>query len=250
MIRAVIVDDEERARNTLKALITEFCPELTVAGEASNVPDAVLQINKLKPDVVFLDIEMPEYNGFELLQFFREIDFQIVFVTAYSEYAVRAFEVSAADYLLKPVDVDSLVGAVEKVRKFREHAAIQQRLDLLKDALNSDEIRKIAVPMSDGLLFVEIADIVFLEADGAYTNIFLKNGSKILVSKKLGFFEDILNGRKIFFRTHRSSLININCIRRFVRGENTIVMDNNSVVALARDRKHEFEEVLKGLRLA
>lgn len=250
MIRAVLVDDEDRARNTLRALLAEFCPDVEVVGEASNAPDAVLTINKVKPELVFLDIEMPEYNGFEMLDFFREIDFQIVFVTAYSEYAVRAFEVSAVDYLLKPIDVSGLQVAMEKVRTRQEHTAIHQRLELMKDAMQNEDIRKMAVPMADGLLFVEVADIVVLEADGAYTNIFLKNGSKILVSKKLGFFEDILKTRKAFFRTHRSSLININFVKKFIRGESSIVMENNNVVTLSRDRKADFEELLKELRLA
>ncbi|MBC7863228.1 MAG: response regulator transcription factor, partial [Bacteroidia bacterium] len=182
--------------------------------------------------------------------FFREIDFEIVFVTAYSEFAIRAFEVSAIDYILKPVEIGALQKAVEKVKEKKFRNSLQQRLELLKETYTGDEIKKIALPMSDGLLFIEITDIVLLEADGAYTTVFLKNGSKILVSKKLKFFEDILINRPGFFRPHRSHLININFIKKYIRGENEILMDNQASVSLSRERKQDFEALLKELRLS
>lgn len=250
MIRAVIIDDEERSRNVLTSLLQEYCPKVEVTAIASNVPEGVLAINKYKPDLVFLDVEMPEYSGFELLDFFREIDFEIIFVTAYSQYAIKAFEVSAIGYLLKPVEITLLQQAVEKVKQKKEQVANQQRLELLKDTLQADEVRKIAFPMGDGLLFVEVTDIVFMEADGAYTNVYLRNGSKVLVSKKLKFFEEILSNRKIFFRSHRSHLINVNFIKKYLRGESAILMDNNSSIQLSRDRKQDFEATLKELSLS
>jgi two-component system, LytTR family, response regulator len=250
MLHAVIIDDEERSRHVLASLLEQYCPSVQIAGTASNVPEGVLAINKHKPDVVFLDVEMPEYSGFELLDFFREIDFEIIFVTAYSQYAIRAFEVSAVGYLLKPVEIDSLQQAVDRVKQRKQQVANQQRLQLLRDTMQSEEVRRIALPMGDGLMFVEVTDIVFLEADGAYTHVFLRNGSKILVSKRLKFFEDVLANRKIFFRPHRSHLININCIRKYVRGEGTLMMDNNSHLSLSRERKMEFETLLKDLNLS
>ncbi|HAA00775.1 MAG TPA: response regulator [Flavobacteriales bacterium] len=249
-LRAIIIDDEERARHTLKVLLQDYCPNVEILAEAGNVPDAVLAINKHKPDLIFLDIEMPEYNGFELMGFFREIDFDIIFVTAYSEYALRAFEVSATDYLLKPVEIDSLKNAIDKIHSRQSRVALKQRLDLLKDTVHGEEIRKIALPMSDGLLFVEVADLVLVEADGAYSYVHLRDGSKILVSKKLKFFEDILNGRMHFFRPHRSYLININYIKKYHRGENNLVMDNAQSVAISRDRKTDFDSLLKEMRLS
>lgn len=249
-LKAIIIDDEERARNTLSSLLVEYCKGVEVVGQCANVPDGVLAINKHRPDVVFLDIEMPEYNGFELTGFFKEVDFEIVFVTAYSEYAIKAFEVSAVDYLLKPVDIEQLTNAVEKVKQRKQQTSMQQRLELLKENFSNEEIRKIALPMNDGLLFIEINDLIMLEADGSYTHVYLKNGSKILVSKKLKFFEDLLIQRPAFFRPHRSHLININFIKRYIRGEGTILMDNQATVSLSRDRKQEFESILKELRLS
>ena len=213
-INAIIIDDEERARNTLSSLLLNYCPEITVLATCANVPDGVLAINKHKPDVVFLDIEMPDYNGFELLGFFREIDFDIIFVTAYSEYAIKAFEISAVDYILKPIDIDQLKNSVEKLKQKKLHSQMQEQIALLKDSYKGDDIRKIALSMSNGLTFVEIADIVLLEADGAYTTFYLKDGQKILVSKKLKFYEDILSNRSFFFRTHRSYFVNVNYIKK------------------------------------
>ncbi|MBL7884654.1 MAG: response regulator [Bacteroidia bacterium] len=248
-IKAIIIDDEERARNTLSSLLYEYCKDIEVVDKASNVPDGVISINKYKPDVVFLDIEMPEYNGFELLEFFNEINFEIIFVTAYSQYAIRAFEVSATDYLLKPVDIDALMKAVEKIKIKQNQTTIQKRLELLKESFSNEEIKKIALPMADGLLFIEVKDIILLEADGAYTTVFLKNGSKIVVSKKLKFFEDILTNRPQFFRPHRSHLININYMKKYVKGENEIIMDNQASVSLSRDLKQNFESLLKEYKL-
>jgi two-component system LytT family response regulator len=250
MLRAVIIDDEQGSANVLNELLLKYCPTVERLGIANSVPEGVLLINKVKPDIVFLDVEMPEYTGFELLNFFREVDFEIIFVTAYSQYAVRAFEVSAVGYLLKPVDHTSLQDVVARVEVRRQHHASQQRLELLRDALRTDDVRKIAFPMADGLLFTEVDEIIFIEADGAYANVYLKNGSRILVSKKLKFFEDLLANRRTFFRAHRSYLINVNFIRKYLKGEGTLVMDNDSNVALARERKQEFEGLLQELGLS
>ena len=249
-INAILIDDEERARNTLSSLLLNYCPEISILATCSNVPDGVLAINKHKPDVIFLDIEMPDYNGFELLGFFREIDFDIIFVTAYSEYAVKAFEISAVDYILKPIDIDQLKNSVEKLKQKKLHSQMQEQIELLKESYRGDDIRKIALSMSNGLTFVEVSDIVLLEADGAYTTFYLKDGQKILVSKKLKFYEDILSNRSYFFRTHRSYFINVNFIKTYSRAENAILMENDFSVTISRDRKQEFETLLKDLRIS
>ncbi|MCX7743277.1 MAG: LytTR family DNA-binding domain-containing protein [Flavobacteriales bacterium] len=249
-MKAVLIDDEEGARIALRGLLNQYCEDVEIVTECSNVPDGAIAINRYQPDVVFLDIEMPEYNGFELLDFFKEINFEIVFVTAYSQYAVRAFEVSAIDYILKPVEIESLKSALEKVKQKRSQSNIMQRLELMKTTYKGDDVRKIALPMSDGLLFVDINEIVFFEADRAYTNVFLNNGSKITVSKPMRTFEDILDNRLFFYRPHRSYLINLNYIKKYVRGESLIMMDNNIIVSVSRERKQEFENLLKELRLA
>ncbi len=250
MLKAIIIDDEEGARFTLSTLLEEYCPNISIIAQCSNVPEGVLAINKHTPDIVFLDIEMPEYNGFELVEFFKIVDFEIIFVTAYSQYAIRAFEVSAVDYLLKPVEIEQLQAAVEKASQKRSQANIMQRLDLMKSTYNGDEIKKIALPMSDGLMFVDVAEIILFEADRAYTHVFLKNGSKITVSKSMRTFEDILENRQFIFRPHRSHLININYIKKYVRGDGMIFMDNGVALPVSRERKQEFEALLKELRMS
>jgi len=249
-IRAIIVDDEERARNTLRLLLRNYCPEVEIIAVAANVPDAVLAINEHRPNLVFLDIEMPEYNGFELLGFFREVDFEIIFVTAYSEYAIRAFEVSAVDYLLKPVEIEQLQNSIKKVLQKQSINTMQDRFELLKENYSKEEIRRIALPKSDGLTFVDIVDISMIEADGAYSLVWMKDKTKILVSKKLRFFEEILANRRFFFRTHRSYLVNINYIEQYNKGERMLTLKTGQTISLSRERKSEFELLLKDLGLS
>lgn len=248
-ITALIIDDEERARNSILAALQSFCPEVEVLGTASNVMDGAAFIRAHHPQLVFLDIEMPQYNGFELFSFVEEETFDVIFITAYSKYAIQAFEVSAIDYLLKPLDIDALQQAVQKAAEKHQLFNLQQRLEVLKDSFIHEEIRKIALPMADGLLFVEIKDIVLFEADGAYTHVCLNNGSKILVSKKLKFFEELVSNRPNFFRPHRSHMINLNYLKKYIRGENNLIMDNNQHISLSRDLKQDFERLLKELRL-
>ena len=218
--------------------------------KCANVLEAVEQIKLLKPNLVFLDIEMPEYNGFELFDFFEEVTFEVVFVTAYDQYAIKAFEVSAIDYLLKPVEIELLQKAVEKAEKKTFLNNNKDQLNILKNIYKGEEIKKIALPLMDGLTFVEISDISVFSADGAYTNVIFNSKKKILVSKRLKFFEDLLENRSIFFRAHRSSLINVNYVQKYLKGKNSIVMDNGEEIALSRDRKQEFESLLKELEIS
>jgi two-component system, LytTR family, response regulator len=252
MLKAIIVDDEENARITLFTLLSEYVEDIEVIAQCENVPEAVLAINKHSPDIVFLDIEMPEYNGFELIEFFKEITFELIFVTAFSQYAIKAFEVSAVDYLLKPVEINPLKSAVEKVKlKIKSNASnIRQRVDLMKQSYQGHEIQKIALPMHDGLLFVEVTKIVLFEADRSYTDIYLNDGSKITVSKPMRIFEDLLVDRKHFFRPHRSFLINIHYLKKYSKGESLIKLDNDICVAISRDRKNDFENLLRDLRMS
>lgn len=248
-IRTIIIDDEEPARRALKNILSQYCPNVEYLGEASNIPDGVKLIHKTAPQLVLLDIEMPGYNGFELLDFIKDVSFEIIFITAYSEYALKAFEVSAIDYLLKPVNIDQLNTAIEKVN-YKLHAAnMQKRVELFKENSTANEFTRIALPVSDGLLFVEVLDIILLEADGAYTHVWLRNGSKILVSKKLKFFEDILNARKHFYRPHRSYMVNFNFVTKYNKGESMLVMDNKIAVPVSKEKKSELEDVLKEVRV-
>ena len=241
MLRTIIIDDEPKARRIMCALLEQHCPDVEILGTTDDVPSAVKMINKTKPDLVFLDIEMPGYTGFQLLDFFEKVDFQIIFTTAYSDYALQAFQVSAIDYLLKPIEVVSLKAAVEKAVLQQESTDQNERLEALAANLNPNgAVKKIALPVADGFMFVEPEDVLYLQADGSYTNIFLVDGQKFLVTKKIKEFVRILS-HPCFFKTHRSYLINLNQIKQYVKHDGGyIVMGNGDQVALARDRKDEF----------
>ena len=248
-LKAIIVDDEDRARNTLSTLIKEFCPSVSIEAKCSNVLEAVEEIKRVQPDIVFLDIEMPEYNGFELFDFIQDVNFEVIFVTAYDQYALKAFEVSAIDYLLKPVEIDLLQKAIDKAAKKRTTENFKDQIGILKNVYKGEDVKKIALPLLDGLTFVEISDIIVFAADGAYTNVVFRDKSKILVSKRLKFFEDLLENRLLFYRAHRSNLINLNYIQKYIKGKNSIIMDNGMEISLARERKQEFEDLLKELEI-
>lgn len=244
MLRAVIIDDEAKARRILESFITDYCPELAIAGMAPDVVQGVKLIQKEQPDIVFLDIEMPGYNGFQLLEFFDEISFEIIFVTAYSEFALKAFQVSAVDYLLKPVQIEQLIKAVEKAAKIRGNSLVKERLETLKANLEEQKLKRIVVPVSEGSLFIDIKDITHLRAEGSYVNIFLKDGNKILVSKNIKDYENHLTAMEGFFRTHRSYLVNTRYITSVTADSSEAVMTNNETISIARDRKNEFSNFL------
>ncbi len=244
MIKAIIVDDEERARSLLQKLLMDYCRNVEVIASCPNVPDAVIQINRLNPDVVFLDIEMPDYSGFELLSFFSEVNFEIIFVTAYNEYAVKAFEVSALDYILKPVQLEKLDAALERLRKKLEIGSIQNRLETLKSNLKDHRISRIALPVFDGLIFVSLSDIIYLEAMGAYTKFHIQGMDCQVISKKIKYFETMLAPNPQFFRVHRSYMVNTFMIKKYSRQENSMLMENNDTVYISRERKKEFEKAV------
>lgn len=248
MYKVIIVDDEKGPQETLENLLADY-PQIQVLAKASSIDDAQKAIEELNPQLVFLDIEMPEYNGFELLGFFRDIDFEIIFVTAYNQYALKAFEVSAVDYLLKPVDSDLLVKAINKVGSRLQNNSMKERLSALQVNTQNEVFKRIALPVSDGLLFIEIEEIVLLEADGAYTSVFLKDSSEILVSKRLKFFEEVLKERPAFYRPHRSFIVNINFVKKLNRNESTLELDNKKSIPLPRNKKSEFEDLLKRFNL-
>ena len=174
----------------------------------------------------------------------REIDFEIVFVTAYSEYAIQAFEVSAVDYILKPVQVEQLEGSVERVKDKVAVVSMYDRLEALKTNLAGSQIQKIAVPVSDGLLFVKVDDISHIDADGSYSKIFLADGSNMFISKKLKYFENLLIGKGCFYRIHRSHLVNLSFVKKYNRHQGNVELGNNLKISVARDNKGAFEQVL------
>lgn len=245
-MHALIVDDEEFARITLRELIKEFCPEITTLTEASNVLQAVDIIKTKSPNLVFLDIEMPNISGLQLPSFFTEdtLDFQIVFTTAYSQYAVEAFRLSAVDYLLKPISIDHLQIAVKKAKE--QQKLNNKNITTLQENLNHQLIKKLVVPTSDSLEFIDVEEIRFFAAQGAYTSIHLYSDRKILVSKNLKTFQK-LEEYSHFFKSHRSYMININSIQRFSQVDNLIILDNKEEIPLSKRKKNDFMNLIKQL---
>ena len=210
-MKALIIDDEKKARHVLRILIEENCPKITRLFEAGDLLSGVELIKQEQPSIVFLDIEMPEHSGLEILNFIeKEVhNFEIIFTTAYSEYAIQAFQLSAIDYLLKPVRPSQVKEAVDKAVAFLGNSQINQRLSELNSSLQDSNFRKIGLPNAEGIKFVNFNDIIMLEADGMYTNVSTINDETILVSKPLKFFVEILQKVKTFYRPHRSHLINL-----------------------------------------
>lgn len=250
MLSCVIIDDEGKARRILEAMLKEHCPEVQVIAAAEDVPSGVKIIQKHNPDLVFLDIEMPGYTGFQLLEFFDQPTFEVIFTTAYSEYALQAFQVSAVDYLLKPIQIEQLKQAVDKAIRMHGNSQVIERLTALRENVEENTLQKIALPVSEGLRFVPLKDILYLKADGSYTHIFLVDGTRILISKKIKEFENTLAPRNNFFRTHRSYIINLGRIKNYIRQDGGyIVMENGDEVDLSRERKDEFQQLIEGSRI-
>ena len=241
MLKAIIIDDEHKSRESLQILIQDFCEGVEVCALCQNVSEGIAAIDEYKPDVVFLDIQMQRETGFDLLNKLEKIDFELIFTTAHSEYAIKAFKFSAIDYLLKPIDLTDLQAALEKVKK-KKNYGISERLEQLIHNLKpvSAQKYKLALPTSDGLVFVKIDEIVYCEAEGNYTQIHLTNGTKHLVSRTLKEYDDMLTEQD-FFRIHNSYLINLNLIKNYVRGEGGyVVMTNGKSLDVSRRKKESF----------
>ncbi|MEY3398733.1 MAG: hypothetical protein RL220_1327 [Bacteroidota bacterium] len=240
--RAILIDDEKSCIETLSWQIKTYCPDVTVVAVCQNAREGVQAIQQNKPDIVFLDIEMPRMNGFEMLEQFEEIDFEIVFTTAYDQFAINAFRYSALNYLLKPVDPDDLVLTLKRFHD-RTHGVTKGQIDLLLEAVTQRTApapQRLALSMSDGMIFVEPSEIMYCQADRNYSLVKLVDGKKVMVSKSLKEFDETLPSRD-FFRVHNSYLINLNQIRKFVRGDGGyVVMNDGTEVTVARLRRDEF----------
>jgi len=242
MINAVIIDDEPKNIKVMKNMLKEFCPQVQVIGDANNSNDGKELIHQKKPELVFLDIEMPYGNGFDLLNALMPVDFEVVFVTAFDKYMLQALKYSALDFLLKPVNIDELKNAVQNAELRIRKNSINQQLSILLDNFKKQEsgLKKIAIPTVDGFDFILIENIIRCEAQGAYTRIHVTDSKKILVSRPLKDFENLLP-EDIFFRIHNSHLINLNYIKKYNRGRGGLVeLDDGSVLEVAARRKDEF----------
>ncbi|MCI9843928.1 LytR/AlgR family response regulator transcription factor [Flavobacterium pectinovorum] len=244
-IKTLIVDDEPNARSLLHNFIEEYCPEIELIGEAENVKSAVKIINNNDIDLVFLDVEMPNENGFALFEYFNKPNFETIFCTAYSQYAIRAFEVSAVDYILKPVSIAKLKEAIEKVAEKRNRNTQTNNIAILKENLLENQIRKIGIHIGDGIVFMDINDIFYFEADSSYTTIHHKKG-KDLVVKKIKHFENLLSSDTRFFRIHRSYFVNITLIKKYSKKDGlSITYDDKILLPVSREKKEEFEDFMQ-----
>ena len=238
MIKTIIIDDEHHSCDALKMLLDKCCPQIAVMAICHSGVDAIEKIRELKPDLIFLDIEMPNMNGFQMLEQVPNIDFEIIFTTSYDQYAITAFKFSALDYLLKPVDREELEKAVQKVSK-KINPAISQQLDILLQKINQPSVaaQRIALPTMQGLEFVAIDSIIHCASSNNYTEFFLTDKKKLLVSRTLKETEDMLTDHG-FLRVHHSHIVNLNAITRYVKGEGGyLIMADGSTVDVSRSRK-------------
>lgn len=250
MLRTVIVEDEYHSREALVNLLHNYCPKLTIVTTADDIETGLKAIASIKPDLVFLDIQLKSGTGFDLLERVGNPEFEIIFTTAYENFAIRAFKFSAIDYLLKPIDPQELKTAVEKVDKKIDREVQTQKLKSLWSFLDSPhkEHKKQTITLStaEGYEFVEIGQIVYCEASGSYTLFHLKTGKTILVSKNLKEYENILKQFN-FFRSHQSFLINISEVEKLVKAEGGyIVMKNGKKVNISSKKKDEFVKIMNG----
>ncbi|MBL4754367.1 MAG: response regulator transcription factor [Flavobacteriales bacterium] len=242
MIKAIIIEDEEKARSNLMQILGEYCKEVEVVAAQDNVQSGIKSIKQHNPDLLFLDVHMQGETGFDLLEQIGKIDFEIIFTTAHNEYAVKAFKFSAIDYLLKPIDINELVNAVQKATNKIEQNSTKERYDLIVENLQGQKstFNKIALPTADGLVFVQLSDIIRCESEDNYTHFFLINGKRFLVSKTIKYFEELLTDQD-FFRVHQSHLINIHHIKEYHKGEGGYaIMSDESSVIISRRKKEAF----------
>jgi len=246
MIKALIIDDEQKARNIIDHYIKNFIPEISEVRQADSVDAAIDLLKAYQPGIVFLDVEMPNKNGFDFLTEIKESSFDVIFTTAYNQYAIQAIRFSALDYLLKPVDPDELKNAV--LRHMEKQESAQQKKELFDNLVANIEKKevkdfKIAVPSSEGVYFFMIDDILRMEADRSYTHIHLSNRKPFIASKTLKHFEEMLEEFK-FIRTHKSHLVNPKHITRISNDNEFVLLTDGSKVEVSRRKKEEVQEQL------
>ncbi|MCX6207419.1 MAG: LytTR family DNA-binding domain-containing protein [Bacteroidetes bacterium] len=238
MIKAIIIEDETKAAELLSDMVGEIEPRIQIVDKCIDIPCAVKSIKKNTPDLVFLDVELPIYNGLQLLNFFNpdEIKFKIIFTTASHQHAIQAFDMSAVDYVLKPLQYDKLKSAIQK---FIDNLGRGEQLayGALKDNYFSNGNKKIVVPLMNGFEIIKLKDILFIKAEGSYSHIHQINGTSLMVSHNLKYYEDIFSGEINFLRAHRSYLVNINFVKRISRNDGALlVMENNTEIPVALDK--------------
>lgn len=241
MLKVILIDDQELCIEILKDMLKENQPEVSVEAVCFSGQEGMVAINKYHPDLVILDVEMPDMTGFEMLQQLKDYDFEIIFTTSFDKYAIQAMRFSALDYLLKPLLPHELNAAIEKVLQ-KENKNLNKQFKTLFQNLNQYRrpVNHVALPSMEGLIFINVIDIIHCESDSNYTTLFLKSGEKIVVTKTLKDIEALLEGNN-FFRIHHSHLINMNHIKKYVKGNaGYVVMTNGTDINVARNRKEDF----------
>lgn len=245
MLNALIIDDKPANTETLQELISLYCSGIKVLDTASGVKSGYDAIINMKPDIVFLDIEMQDGTGFDLLRLFYSIPFYVIFTTAYNQYAVRAFRENALDYLLKPIDVEELQAAVHKAEERISLKSLNVNLEKYFQGKISHSPLKISLPSSEGYIFLDSNDILRCEASGSYSKVYLKNGERILISMHLGACEERLPGN-VFFRVHQSHIVNLNYIKKYYKGRGgRLELTDGSIVEVAVSKKERFLDLMK-----
>lgn len=242
MIRAVLIDDEPKNNRILNMMLGEFCPNVSVEGQADNLTDAVSLILEVKPDLVFLDIEMPNGSGFDLLDQLKPAHFDVVFITAFNDYSLKAIKYSALDYLLKPVNIEELQVAVSKAAERVAARTVNTRIENLLYNLKKPQadLQKLALPSQEGYVFVMLTDIIRCESKSGYTTFYMKDDAKLLSSRNIKEYESMLPA-DIFFRIHNSHIVNLNFIRRYHRGRGGLLeMEDGALIEVATRRKEEL----------
>lgn len=244
MLNAVLIDDDQSNLSSLTEKLRKHCPQVRILAQCDNAHDGLQVIEKLHPDVVFLDIEMPVMNGFSMLQHLSYKQFGLIFVTAYDQYAIKAIRYSALDYLVKPVEIEELKAAVAKAEANQLNQSAELQLQLLLEYVQKKQPRRISIPTFEGLQFINIDDIIYLEASANYTYIYLANGSKFLVSRTLKEFEELLPA-ETFVRIHHAHLINKSFVERYIRGDGgQVVMRGGVVLDVSKRKKAEFLQAI------
>ena len=243
-LRVIIADDEQTSRDLIERYVEKYCTNLEVISKAVDAKDAIAQIKKFKPDLVFLDVEMPFGNAFDVLEQTEELDYQTIFITAYSDYAIKALNYSAAYYILKPISIDELVTAVEKVQAMAQEDNFTELKKVLQSNLASDSIERIVLPNQSGFEIIDANQIIRIAGNGNYSDIYLADGKKKTISKTLKFFEKLEENKNII-RVHKSHIVNTNYIAAYKKGRGGIlVMSDDSEVEVSARLKATLLAVL------
>jgi len=248
MIKTIIIEDEVNAGEMLQKMLLESDSSIEVADICKDIPNAIKSIKKHQPNLIFLDIELPVYSGLQILEFLNEdeINFKIIFVTAFNQYAIKAFEMSAVDYIMKPVEYDKLQTAIQKFKT----AALQQNnahIQLLKNNLKDNTIKKIVVPVQNGYEIISIQNIIYIKAEGSYSRIDTNNNESLLVSKNLKYFDELLSQSDHFYRVHRSYLLNLQYAKKITRNSGgMMILENGTEIPIVTDKVDELISIING----